>query len=55
MTKHIYRGYEIEKHPQGGYVIKKDGEVMSSQPSLEFAHNWVDGERRRLVREGGAS
>jgi hypothetical protein len=51
--KLIYRGYEIERHDtHEGYVIKKDGEVVSSQPSVEFAQNWVDGERRKAALQG---
>jgi hypothetical protein len=45
----IYRGYDIEKK-NGGYVISKDGKVECSQPSLEFAEHWIDGEKRRLAK-----
>jgi hypothetical protein len=41
----IYRGYDIEKK-HDGYVISKDGKVVCSQPSEEFAMSWVDQDRR---------
>lgn len=44
----IYRSYNVEKHPDGGYVIKLNGNVVCSQPSLDFAHHWIDGEKKRI-------
>ena len=46
MTSEIYRGYDIESNPKGGYVIRKGGQVVCSQPSLDFAHRWIDEQRR---------
>jgi len=43
-----YRGFLIVKHPKEGYIIKaKDGEVLSSQPSIEFAQRFIDAHIRR--------
>jgi hypothetical protein len=47
----IYRGYDIEsvKH---GYNIRKDGQIVCSQPSQEFAMHWIDQEKRMEARHG---
>jgi hypothetical protein len=38
-----YRGYDIKPNKRdGGYVVSKAGEVVTSQPSLEFARKWID-------------
>jgi hypothetical protein len=44
MTKvnEIYRGFNIVSHQVEGYVIKKDGLVVSSQPSMDFAYKFID-------------
>ena len=47
----IYRGFEITKAKGGGFVIEKNGKVVASQPSLEFAYSWIDQEHRRRVSE----
>jgi hypothetical protein len=46
----IYRGYDIEPVKTGGFVIKKDGVVIGSQPSSEFAYKFIDEERRKLAQ-----
>jgi hypothetical protein len=48
--KTIYRGYDIETK-NGGYVISKGGEVVCSQPSEEFAHHWIDKDRREQAQK----
>ena len=50
----IYRGYKIDPHETSGYVIRKDGVVVSSQPSLEFAYSWIDKERRKELLQKDA-
>jgi hypothetical protein len=42
-----YRGYEIVPH-NDGYVVKLKGEVMTSQPSQDFAVKWIDREIERM-------
>jgi hypothetical protein len=49
MSDEIYRGYDIESK-KGGFVISKDGQVVCSQPSREFAYKWIEEERRRLAQ-----
>ena len=44
----IYRGYDIgDRQPDGYRVIRKDGVVVSSQPSLEFAYSFIDREIKK--------
>jgi hypothetical protein len=47
----IYRGYDIEPVRTGGVVIKKDGVVIGSQPSFEFAYKFIDEQRRKLANQ----
>jgi AAA+ superfamily predicted ATPase len=49
MSKHkeIYRGFEIEAHDQSGFVIRRNGEVFSSQPSIEFAYKIIDETKKK--------
>jgi hypothetical protein len=49
MSREIYRGYDIEEHSKEGYVIKLNGKVVGSQPSLEFAYKFIDAEKRKQV------
>lgn len=46
MTKEIYRGYDIESHAKGGFVVKLNGVVVTSQPSLSFCYNWIDEDKK---------
>jgi hypothetical protein len=48
----IYRGYYVEKK-SGGFVVSKTegGRALTSQPSLEFAQSWIDGELRKQSQE----
>jgi hypothetical protein len=48
--KTIYRGYDIEEK-NGGFVVTRNGQTETSQPSAEFAMSWVDQEKRRLAAE----
>lgn len=42
----IYRGYDLEpKHH--GWQIYLDGKPVCWQPSLEFAHAWVNFEKNK--------
>ena len=45
----IYRGYDIDPAKEGGFVIKLDGKVVSTQPSMGLARQWVNEEKRRLA------
>jgi len=49
--KWTYAGYDIVLHEESGYVIYKGGEVVGSQPSLSFAHIFIDQYRMRNKSE----
>jgi len=39
----IYKGYTITRHKKEGYVVSKNGVVVTSQPSIQFAMKFIDG------------
>ena len=41
-----YRAFDIERNKEG-YTVRKDGKLIGSQPSEEFARHMID----RIIRE----
>jgi hypothetical protein len=46
-TQMNYRGYTIERNKLG-WTVRFEGELMTSQPSEDFARIWIDREIKRI-------
>jgi hypothetical protein len=50
MRNLMFRGYDIVEHLDGRCVISQDAKIVSEQPTIEAAREWINTERRKAIK-----